>query len=176
MRLSILWRLFTIQFVLYRHGLDEIVLALHIFRPLRFLRYLSPWYWFGDTRKRPRGDRLVSALEDLGPIFVKFGQMLSTRRDLLPEDIANSLTKLQDRVRPFAAEQAVAIIEKRFGLPVDEVFAQFDRNPLASASIAQVHTATLKSGEPVIVKIVRPGIEKRIRRDLEIMYIIAKPS
>ncbi|MFP4271992.1 MAG: ubiquinone biosynthesis regulatory protein kinase UbiB [Halothiobacillaceae bacterium] len=173
MRPAVLWRLLMIQLVLYRHGLDEIVLALHIFRPLRFLRFFSPWYWFGDTRRRSRGERLVRALEDLGPIFVKFGQMLSTRRDLLPGDIADSLTALQDRVRPFPSEQAVTVIEQAFGKPVDEVFSAFDRRPLASASIAQVHTACLNSGESVIVKIVRPGIEKRIRRDLEILYIVA---
>jgi len=173
MRPGLLWRLMVIQFVLFRHGLDEIVLALRIFRPIRFLTYLSPWYWFSRNRQRSRGDRLVAALEDLGPIFVKFGQMLSTRRDLLPPDIAESLSALQDRVRPFSNEQAKQRIERSLKAPVEELFAQFSCAPLASASIAQVHAATLKNGDEVIVKITRPGISKRIRSDLEILYAIA---
>ncbi len=174
MRPRLLWRLVVIQFVLLRHGLDEIVLALKIFRPIRFLKFASPWYWLSDNRRRTRGERLVAALEDLGPIFVKFGQMLSTRRDLLPPDLAEALSALQDRVRPFPAEIARARIETALGASVTEHFARFEAEPLASASIAQVHAATLDDGAEVIVKITRPGIHRRIRSDLEILYTVAR--
>jgi hypothetical protein len=174
MRPRLLWRLVVIQFVLLRHGLDEIVLALRIFRPIRFLKFFSPWYWLTDNRRRSRGERLVAALEDLGPIFVKFGQMLSTRRDLLPPDLAEALSALQDRVRPFPAEIARQRIETALGASVTEHFARFEAEPLASASIAQVHAATLDDGAEVIVKITRPGIHRRIRSDLEILYTVAR--
>lgn len=174
MKLSVLWRLVVIQYVLYRHGLDEIVLGLPILRSFRFIKYFSPWYWFSNNRQRTHGQRLVHALEDLGPIFVKFGQMLSTRRDLLSPDYANALSALQDRVRPFPAEQARQRIERSLGMSTDEAFGSFTAEPLASASIAQVHAATLKDGTNVIVKIVRPGIESRIRQDLEILYTVAR--
>ncbi len=166
------WRLVHINLVLLRHGLDEVILATHLFRPLRFLLYLSPWYWFrGDLPAYPVRIRL--ALEDLGPIFVKFGQILSTRRDLLPEDLANELAKLQDRVPPFPGTQARAIIEKAWSRPIEAVLDEFDATPLASASIAQVHTARLKDGREVVVKVLRPGIEKTIRRDVGLLYIVA---
>lgn len=174
MKLSVLWRLVVIQYVLYRHGLDEIVLGLPILRSIRFIKYLSPWYWFSDNRRRSHGQRLVHALEDLGPIFVKFGQMLSTRRDLLSPDYANALSALQDRVRPFPAEEARLRIERALGMSIETAFGSFTSAPLASASIAQVHAATLKTGTAVIVKIVRPGIESRIRQDLEILYTVAR--
>ncbi len=166
------WRLVHINLVLLRHGLDEVILATHLFRPLRFLLYLSPWYWFrGELPAYPVRIRL--ALEDLGPIFVKFGQILSTRRDLLPEDLANELAKLQDRVPPFPGTQARAIIEKAWSKPIEAVLDEFDATPLASASIAQVHTARLKDGREVVVKVLRPGIEKTIRRDVGLLYIVA---
>ncbi|MFW6322135.1 MAG: ubiquinone biosynthesis regulatory protein kinase UbiB [Guyparkeria sp.] len=174
MRPRLIWRLVVIQFVLLRHGLDEIVLALRIFRPIRFLKFFSPWYWLSDNRRRTRGERLVAALEDLGPIFVKFGQMLSTRRDLLPPDLAEALSALQDRVRPFPADIARQRIEAALGDSVTTHFARFEAEPLASASIAQVHAATLDDGQEVIVKITRPGIHRRIRSDLEILYTIAR--
>ncbi|MDG4868638.1 ubiquinone biosynthesis regulatory protein kinase UbiB [Guyparkeria sp. 1SP6A2] len=174
MRPRLLWRLVVIQFVLLRHGLDEIVLALKIFRPIRFLKFLSPWYWLSDNRHRSRGERLVAALEDLGPIFVKFGQMLSTRRDLLPPDLAEALSALQDRVRPFPAEVARKRIEAALGDSVTAHFARFEAEALASASIAQVHAAMLDDGQEVIVKITRPGIHRRIRSDLEILYTVAR--
>ncbi|TPE54373.1 ubiquinone biosynthesis regulatory protein kinase UbiB [Maribrevibacterium harenarium] len=120
-----------------------------------------------------RGERLRLALESLGPVFVKFGQILSTRRDLLPDDIADELAKLQDKVPPFDGEIAKRIVEKDLGASVEDLFASFDTKPLASASIAQVHTATLKTGEAVVVKVIRPNIEKTIRQDIGLLYALA---
>jgi ubiquinone biosynthesis protein len=174
MRLRVATRLLQIQRVLVRHGLDEIILATHLFRPLRFAFYLSPATWFERRKGGPRGERIRLALEELGPIWVKFGQALSTRRDLLPIDIADELEKLQDRVPPFPGLEARAIIEGAYDKPVGEVFAGFDEAPLAAASIAQVHTARLRSGEEVVVKVVRPGIRAKIERDLEVMYVLAQ--
>ncbi|MCK8515282.1 ubiquinone biosynthesis regulatory protein kinase UbiB [Methylonatrum kenyense] len=164
--------LIRINLVLIRHGLDEVVLATRLFRPVRWLSWLLPWTWF---RRNPdsRGERIRRALEDLGPIFVKFGQILSTRRDLLPPDIADQLSYLQDRVPPFPAADARDIITRAYGCPPDAVFARFDDVPLASASIAQVHSARLLDGREVVVKVVRPGIFRVIRRDLELMHSFA---
>jgi ubiquinone biosynthesis protein len=164
-------RVAHIGWVLMRHGLDEIVLAAHLFRPIRFFRFLSPFYWHS---KPPRAVRIRRALEDLGPIYVKFGQILSTRRDLLPDDIAVELAKLQDQVPPFPGEQAQAIVERALGKPVSELFAEFDSRPLASASIAQVHAATLHNGRKVVVKVVRPGIKRTIQRDIDLLFTIAR--
>ncbi len=166
-----LLRLLHINWVLVRHGLDEVILATHLFRPVRFLRYLAPWQRL--TRSTPRALRIRRALEDLGPIFVKFGQILSTRQDLMPDDVATELAKLQDRVAPFPGARAQQIIETAFQKPIDAVFHSCEEEPLASASVAQVHAATLKSGEDVVVKILRPGIEKVIRRDVSLLYYIA---
>ena len=146
MRPRVLARLLQIQRALVRHGLDDFVRATHLYRPFRFLVYLSPWTWFQRSIGITRGERLRLALEELGPIFVKFGQALSTRRDLLPADIADELAKLQDRVPPFDSAVAIAAIEKAFGRPLGELFGSFDPEPLAAASIAQVHVATLKNG------------------------------
>lgn len=165
-------RLLTIQRVLIRHGLDELVFAMHLFRPIRFLQYLLPWNWMRKPHG-PRAVRLRRVLEDLGPIFVKFGQLLSTRRDMLPEDIAAEFSLLQDRVPPFPGRQAKEIVEQAYGESVENVFADFDETPLASASIAQVHSARLKNGREMIVKVVRPGIEKPLRRDLGLLHILA---
>lgn len=166
-------RLVHINLVLLRHGLDEVILATHLFRLLRFLVYLSPWYWFRkDHAAYPV--RIRRALVDLGPIFIKFGQILSTRRDLLPDELANELAKLQDRVPPFPGDQARAIIEKAYGEPLDGLLDEFDETPLASASIAQVHTAKLKNGKSVVVKVLRPGIDKIIRRDVDLLFTIAR--
>ncbi|EHQ51220.1 2-polyprenylphenol 6-hydroxylase [Ectothiorhodospira sp. PHS-1] len=170
---SQLLRLITINRVLIRHGLDDVVLTIRLLRSVRFLRYLGPWNWF-RTVPYGRGERIRRALEDLGPIFIKFGQMISTRRDLLPEDIAVELAKLQDRVPPFPNEQARAIIEKSLGRPIESLFASFEETPMASASIAQVHGAVMHDGRRVVVKVVRPNIEKAIRRDVELMYVIAE--
>jgi len=165
-------RLANINIVLLRHGLDEVVFAIHLFRPVRFLMYLAPWHWFRGNRQ-PRAVRIRCALEDLGPIYVKFGQMLSTRRDLLPDDIADELARLQDRVPPFPGTQAREVIERAYGKPVGEVFAKFDEQPLASASIAQVHPADLKDGTQVVIKVLRPDVEAVIRRDIGLLYVIA---
>jgi ubiquinone biosynthesis protein len=155
------------------HGLDDLILATHLFRPARYLATLFPRYWRRGGQG-PRAVRIRQALEDLGPIFVKFGQTLSTRRDLLPEDIAEELVKLQDRVPPFPGKEARAIIEKNLGKPVLEVFGEFDESPLASASVAQVHSARLLSGEEVVVKVLRPGIEQRIRSDIALLQELAR--
>ncbi len=165
-------RLIHINVVLLRHGLDEVVLATQVFRPVRFVLYLLPWNWMRGARP-PRGVRIRSALADLGPIFVKFGQLLSTRRDLLPEDIVDELAKLQDRVPPFPGAQARAIVERAYGCALDTVFSEFVEAPLASASIAQVHAARLRDGREVVVKVVRPGIAQVIRRDVGLLYTMA---
>ena len=126
-----------------------------------------------DIAAQSRGARLRLALQDLGPIFVKFGQILSTRRDLVPPDVANELTLLQDRVKPFDGDTARRIVEEALGLPVSEAFASFDTEPLASASIAQVHAATLADGRQVVVKVLRPGIEKQIDADIALLNSLA---
>ena len=170
LRPSTVLRLIAIQRVLLRYGLDEIVTATHLFRPLR---YFSPGWWRRNSHKESLGARLRMALIELGPIFVKFGQSLSTRPDLLPKDVAMELAQLQDRVPPFPSNEALAIIEGAYGKTVDEVFASFDTEPLAAASIAQVHTATLKDGKSVIVKVLRPGVKKRIESDMAVLYAMA---
>jgi ubiquinone biosynthesis protein len=162
-----------INWVLMRHGLDDIVFTTHLFRPFRFIIYLFPWNWFRRKRK-PRAVRMREALEDLGPIFIKFGQMLSTRRDLLADDIADELQRLQDNVPVFPGNQARKIIEKAFGENTDELFESFDEQPLASASIAQVHAAVLNTGEDVVVKVLRPDVLPVIKRDISLLYIIAE--
>jgi ubiquinone biosynthesis protein len=174
MRPRVLARLLQIQRALVRHGLDDFVRATHLYRPFRFLVYLSPWTWFQRSIGVTRGERLRLALEELGPIFVKFGQALSTRRDLLPADIADELAKLQDRVPPFEGTIAAASIEKAFGLPLADIFLSFETAPLAAASIAQVHVAALKSGREVIVKILRPGMREIIDLDLEVLEYLAE--
>ncbi len=170
MRRQTFFRLIRIQRILVKYGLDEFISATHLLRPLRFFFYLAPRR---RDRSAPQGERIRLALEELGPIFVKFGQAISTRRDLLPPDIANELAKLQDAVPPFPTEQAIAILETAYGKPVDTVFSRFDREPLAAASIAQVHTAELQDGTEVVVKVLRPGVREKIEQDLEVMRTIA---
>ncbi|HSD75337.1 MAG TPA: ubiquinone biosynthesis regulatory protein kinase UbiB [Steroidobacteraceae bacterium] len=173
MRARVAWRLLEIQRVLVRHGLDDFIAATHLYRPLRLLLYLLPWNWFPRDRGKPRGVRLRLALEELGPIFVKFGQALSTRPDILPADIATELAKLQDQVPPFPGGEARAIINRAYGRPLEEVFATFEENALAAASIAQVHAATLRSGQEVVVKVLRPDMAQIIGRDLEVLHALA---
>jgi ubiquinone biosynthesis protein len=174
MRLRVLARLLQIQRALVRHRLDEFVRATHMYRPLRYLYFLSPWTWFQRRIGGSRGRRLRLAFEELGPIFVKFGQALSTRRDLLPVDVADELAKLQDSVPPFSGDIAVAMVERAFGKPLPELFAGFDPIPLAAASIAQVHAATLKNGAEVVVKVLRPGMREVIDLDLEVLDALAE--
>jgi len=173
MKPQVMGRLLVIQRVLVRHGLDEFVSATDLYRPLRFLYFLQPSTWLARRRGGTRARRLRLALVELGPIFIKFGQALSTRRDLLPPDIADELAKLQDQVPPFADELARQTIEAALGQSVTTVFNQFEAAPLAAASIAQVHAATLKDGSEVVVKVLRPGMNEIIRRDLDVLYALA---
>jgi len=167
-----IFRLVHINYVLVRHGLDEIILATHLFRPFRILYYIAPWNWV--PRKRgPRAVRIRKALEELGPIYVKFGQILSTRQDLLPDDIAEELERLQDHVPAFPGSQARGIIEAAYGKPIDSVFRNFQEVPLAAASIAQVHTAELLDGTEVVIKVLRPKIREYITRDIKLLQTIA---
>ncbi|OGA95069.1 MAG: ubiquinone biosynthesis regulatory protein kinase UbiB [Burkholderiales bacterium RIFCSPHIGHO2_12_FULL_61_11] len=166
-------RLFRGSFIVWtvlRFGLDELVLS-SFEKP--WIRSLTRVVSLGRNLKAPRGVRLREALERLGPIFVKFGQVMSTRRDLLPPDIADELARLQDRVPPFESAVAVAIIEKAFGRPLDRIFATFEQTPIASASIAQVHFATLAGGREVAVKVLRPNMLPAIEKDLALMHMMA---
>ncbi|HEY8118169.1 MAG TPA: ubiquinone biosynthesis regulatory protein kinase UbiB [Methylophilaceae bacterium] len=159
-------RLLKIVFITLRFGLDEFILGHTKLRPLqKTIHYLLFW----RNVEQPRGVRLRLALEALGPIFVKFGQMLSTRRDLIPLDIADELAKLQDKVPPVAFELVAATIQDAFNKPISEVFEQFDKTAIASASVAQVHFAHLPGGTPVAVKILRPGIANVIEKDLALL-------
>ena len=162
-------RFARIAWTVARHRLDEVAAA---------LAQGTGWAWLLGAgwlpkAKRPAAQRLRGALEELGPVFIKFGQILSTRRDLLPPDYADELALLQDHVPPFDAAMAVVRIEARAGRPVAELFAAFDETPLASASLAQVHAATLKSGEEVVVKVIRPNVRRVIEQDLGLLYAIA---
>ncbi len=172
-RLRLLFRLLAIQRVLVRHRLDQLIRATHLLRPLRYLFLLSPSSWAARHSTVPRGVRIREALQELGPVWVKFGQSISTRQDLLPEDIGQELAKLQDRVPPFSAAEALASVERAYGRPAGEVFAEFEPEALAAASIAQVHAARLPDGAEVIVKLLRPGVREQIRRDLEVMHALA---
>ena len=165
-----IFRGFFIVWTVLRFGLDDLVLS----------GFQKPWIKLirrivsvGRNLRAPRGERLREALESLGPIFVKFGQVMSTRRDLLPPDIADELAKLQDRVPPFASALAVSMIEKSFGRPLAQIFASFDHTPIASASIAQVHFAVLPSGREVAVKVLRPNMKPAIEKDLALMHMMA---
>ncbi|SHH62021.1 ubiquinone biosynthesis regulatory protein kinase UbiB [Massilia sp. CF038] len=163
-------RLFKILRVAIKYGLDEIAISgLKVPRTAKLIDTVIFW----RNISAPRGERLRMALEELGPIFVKFGQVLSTRRDLMPPDIADELARLQDRVPPFSSELAIAQITKSLRAHPDQLFATFDRNPVASASIAQVHFATLKDGKEVAVKVLRPGMKKSIDEDVALMHIAA---
>ena len=168
-------RLLAIQRVLISHGLDEIIFATHLLRPVRFLFYILPWNWFSKNKQK-RAVRIRLMLDELGPIYVKLGQILSTRRDLIPEDIADEFAKLQDNVAPFPGEIARKIIEDAYGCNISDVFLKFNEVPLASASVAQVHSATLKDGRDFIIKVIRPGIEKLIRKDLDLLQLLAEKA
>lgn len=166
-------RLAKILRTISRYRLDEFVDQERLTGLPRLALRLAPWR-LQSAPDLTRGVRLRRALEELGPVFIKFGQMLSTRRDLLPDDIADELARLQDNVPPFPEQQSIAIIEKALGKPVSALFASFESTPLASASVAQVHCAILHTGEQVVVKVVRPGIEKIIRQDIALMFTLAR--
>ena len=159
-------RLAKIWVIALKYGLDEFLLGHERFRWLRPAAHAAT-FW-RDT-SAPRAARLRLALEELGPIFVKFGQVLSTRRDLLPTDIADELAKLQDRVPPFPSEQVCATLARVYGKPPEQVFKSFADDPVASASVAQVHLAELPDGTPAAVKVLRPNIAATIEHDLELM-------
>ena len=167
-------RAVTIVWIAMRYGLDELVLTSFQHPWLRLTARVAS---MGRDLSAPRGQRLREALQKLGPIFVKFGQVLSTRRDLLPLDVADELALLQDQVPPFPGDVAVATIERAFRKPLDEIFTSFDRTPVASASIAQVHFATVrdKNGREreVAVKVLRPGMLKVIDQDLALIRMMA---
>ncbi|AKE51319.1 ubiquinone biosynthesis regulatory protein kinase UbiB [Kangiella geojedonensis] len=157
---------------LVRYGLDEFLTP----TPLAVLRPVAKLFSFSfhkSAHDKSRGERLRLALTELGPIYIKLGQMLSTRRDLVPPDIADELARLQDQVEPFSSEEAKNVVEQQLGSTLDAVFSDFNTTPLASASIAQVHEATLKTGEAVVIKVLRPKIRQKIRRDLSMMYELA---
>lgn len=166
-------RLLKILRTVGRYRLDDLVDIERLPAIPRHALKLSPWR-LQSVPDMSRGERLRRALEELGPVFIKFGQVLSTRRDLLPEDIADELARLQDDVPAFPEEQSIAIIERALGKPVTELYASFEACPMASASVAQVHRATLHSGEEVVVKVVRPDIEPVIRQDMALLYTLAK--
>ncbi len=163
-------RLIQILLTVLRYGLDE--LALSSFRQ-PWVRLLVRLMTLGRRLDAPRGVRLREGLVRLGPIFVKFGQVLSTRRDLLPDDYADELAQLQDQVPPFPADVSRAIVERAFGRRIDDIFARFDVDAVASASIAQVHFAALKDGREVAVKVLRPGMLEAIEADLALMRTLA---
>ena len=164
-------RLVFIVVTVLRFGLDEV--ALSVFHQ-RWVRAFVRLATVGRSLDAPRGVRLRQGLERLGPIFVKFGQVLSTRRDLIPLDVADELAKLQDRVPPFPAAESRALVERAFGKPIDAVFSSFDAEPVASASIAQVHFAVLKDGREVAVKVLRPGMLTVIDQDLTLLHTLAR--
>jgi ubiquinone biosynthesis protein len=166
-------RALTILAATARYRLDLLIDADALPAPLNLLLKYSPLRLL-PVPPHSRGARLRLTLEKLGPIFVKFGQLLSTRRDLIPLDIADELAKLQDQVPPFASSEAIALIETALGQPVSEIFAQFAEQPMASASVAQVHPAVLHNGRNVVVKVLRPGIEKIIREDIALLFMLAR--
>lgn len=165
-------RFFTILWVISRYRLDEFIPVSQLPLPIKILLSFAPWHIFPKPTI-DRGERLRLALETLGPIFIKFGQILSTRRDLLPDDMADSLKQLQDNVQAFSGEHAKKLIESALNRKVDQVFACFSVEPLATASVAQVHAAQLYNGKEVIVKVIRPGIEKTINKDIKLMMLFA---
>jgi ubiquinone biosynthesis protein len=162
-------RLVRIQAVIWRFGLFEL---LGIVPVLRLITWLPGWKLL-IRRQQPLACRLRLAMEALGPVFIKLGQMLATRRDLLPPQVADELARLQDRVPPFPGEQAQAMVSSMLGCPLEKVFARFDLMPLASASIAQVHGAVLQDGRDVVVKVLRPNLERIVRRDIDLLNLLA---
>jgi ubiquinone biosynthesis protein len=167
------FRFWKINWVVLRYGLDDVILGAPWLRPFAFLRYLRFWAIL-QTHREPAPVRARKALEDLGPIFVKLGQMLSTRGDFLPPAYAEEFSKLQDQVPPFSGRQARRILESIYGNKLEAVFAEFDEEPLASASVAQVHAAKLVDGSEVVAKLLRPRVQRTIEADLSLMYLFAR--
>ncbi|HCB43676.1 MAG TPA: ubiquinone biosynthesis regulatory protein kinase UbiB, partial [Pseudomonas sp.] len=174
MRLTAFVRLLRILHIFTRYRLDQILLDLPLPLLGRLLLQLGPWRLRPAPKDLSRGARLRKACEDLGPVFIKFGQILSTRRDLMPDDIALELARLQDKVPPFPGPKARARIEEQLGERIEDVFASFSDEPLASASVAQVHAARLKDGSEVVVKVVRPGIGETIDQDIQWLFVAAR--
>lgn len=167
-------RLYDIFNVVIFYGLDEYLPKSGLLRWVHYGAYLHPAHYRRNQEGLSRGARLRLSLQELGPIFVKLGQTLSTRPDLIPADIAAELNLLQDRVPPFAGSEARAMVEEALGQPIAAVFSQFDDEALASASVAQVHGAVLNSGEQVVVKVLRPNVEKQVANDIGLMYALAR--
>tara|TARA_Y100001970_G_scaffold192643_1_gene234156 strand:+ start:265 stop:1884 length:1620 start_codon:yes stop_codon:yes gene_type:complete len=164
-------RLITIQRILVGYRLDELLDKVPVLKSFKYFFILLPRK---ISKNSSLGERIRKALEELGPIFVKFGQVVSTRRDLLPEEIANELAKLQDQVTPFSKSQALEILDTAYDKSIDQIFKKIDDEPLAAASIAQVHSAKLSDGKDVIIKILRPNIQTQIVKDISVLYIIAR--
>ena len=164
-------RLITIQRILVGYRLDELLDKVPVLKSFKYFFILLPRK---ISKNSSLGERIRRALEELGPIFVKFGQVVSTRRDLLPEEIADELAKLQDQVTPFSKSQALEILNTAYDKSIDQIFKKIDDEPLAAASIAQVHSAQLSDGKDVIIKILRPNIQAQIEKDISALYIIAR--
>lgn len=168
-----LLRIFKIARVFAKYRLDTLFDQVSLRWYVRALLAMMVWRYFIPVGSRSQGERLRLALEELGPIFIKFGQMLSTRRDLLSDDLAIELRKLQDQVPPFSGIYAQQLIEQSLNSPVEELFAEFNAEPMASASVAQVHEALLHNGEEVVIKVIRPGIDRTIKKDVALLYTLA---
>ncbi len=165
-------RLISIQWLIWRYGIDDILYTTPVFSAFKLLRFINPFYW--RNRHQARAIRIREALEALGPIFIKFGQALSTRPDLIPDDIAFELAKLQDTVPPFCTTLARSMIEQALGMKITQAFESFNEHPLAAASISQVHEATLFNGKAVVVKLLRPQIHQKINADILLLHFLAK--
>ena len=164
-------RLIKIYKIIMKNSLDKDILNFKYLWLVNFFRILFPTLWFRNS-SLSRGERIRMTFEELGPIFVKLGQTISTRKDLLPDDIAEELVKLQDKVPPFPGEEAKKVIEASLDNKIENIFEDFEIEALASASVAQVHSAKL-DGNEVVIKVLRPGIERIITKDINLMYFIA---
>ncbi|RLA08532.1 MAG: 2-polyprenylphenol 6-hydroxylase [Gammaproteobacteria bacterium] len=172
--MRIIKRLYQINSTILKYGLDDYILHHIKSLPLKIFFKTQPATWFNNKNKKlPVGEKLFNICEELGPVFIKFGQILSIRCDMLPADIILQLSRLQDNVRPFSTDNAIDIIEKSYGKKLDDIFLEFDKKPMASASVAQVYQAKLKNNNSgsydVVVKIIRPGIKKTIKQDIKVM-------
>jgi len=174
MTFAIIQRLWNMERIFMRFHLDVFFKDTSVERITQVLAWIHPLRTFGGDKHKPRGVRLREALIELGPIYIKFGQVLSTRRDLLPADIADALVELQDRVPPFDSTVARSVIEQALGSPLNAVFKSFENQPLAAASIAQVYGAVLSDDREVVIKVLRPDAELKIRDDIAVLKYVAK--